>query len=316
MIGTPPREYNQFIKQIAFDYKVGSELNSDENNAQFIRLLALVNVAMADAGIFCWRDKYKYQLWRPLSGVREDPSGPVPGGSSRPTWKVLGAPATNSNDTGFKPPFPSYPSGHATFGASAFQMVRLFYNQRGDLKLLPDDRDVASDSISFTIISDELNGISRSLDQAYIPSVPIENQPGEVRTRVPFTFRSIKEAIFANGISRIWLGVHWNFDAFAAETVSVKYTEGSPDGKDKNLPLPNDRRQLFKVAADGSTLYQKVKDMNWFAAESLGPRDGGGNFPVGGVPLGIRIADNIFDNKMRSSGSLVDLGDNINKKRT
>jgi vanadium chloroperoxidase len=135
LIGTPPRSYNQIIRQIAFDRKTEGGLDSDENTAQFIRLLTLVNVAMADAGIFSWRDKWKYELWRPLTGVRADPTGPVPDGHSRPTWKVLGAPATNSNQGGFKPPFPAYPSGHATFGAAAFQMVRLFYQQRGDMIL-------------------------------------------------------------------------------------------------------------------------------------------------------------------------------------
>lgn len=343
LIGTPPRLYNQIVKQIAFDESIGSDINSDENNAQFIRLLALVNVAMADAGIFCWRDKYKYELWRPLSGVRADPTGPVPGGYARPTWRVLGAPSTNTNETGFKPPFPAYPSGHATFAAAAFQMVRLFYNQRGDKKLFQEhsssandvksfepqlqksmdnaklkvDRNVANDSISFTFISDELNGISRTLYQPYNPSLPLESQPGDVRTRIPVTFSSLKEAIFSNAMSRIWLGVHWHFDGFAGETVCEKYERDTPnDGKDINLPQPNDRRQLFKIAPDGSTIYQDAGRMDWFAAESLGPRDGAGKYPVGGVPLGMLIADDIFDNKMRSCGSLVNLGGNIDARRT
>lgn len=342
LIGTPPRLYNQIVKQIAFDKRMPDGLNSDENNAQFVRLLALANVAMADAGIFCWREKYKYELWRPLTGVRADPTGPVPGGFGRPTWRVLGAPSTNSNERSFKPPFPAYPSGHATFAAAAFQMVRLFYHQRGDVTLHSDEesrvndkqqqakreqqtpigsasprcsRDTANDSISFNFISDELNGISRTLYQAYDPKLPLENQPGDIRTRVPVAFSSLKEAIFANGMSRIWLGVHWHFDGFAGETVFEKYEEGSPDGRDDNQPRPNGRKQLFKVAEDGSTMYQDVGKMDWFAAESLGPRDGEGRYPVGGVPLGMLIADNIFDNRMRSCGTLVDLGNNITVTR-
>ena len=35
------------------------------------RLLALVNVAMADAGIAIWESKYFYDFWRPVSGIRE-----------------------------------------------------------------------------------------------------------------------------------------------------------------------------------------------------------------------------------------------------
>ncbi len=61
-------------------------------------------------------------------------------------------------------------------------------------------------------------------------------------------------------------------------------------------------------------MYQKVAGMDWFAHP--GKRDGAGSFPTGGVPLGIMIADNIFDAKMKSTGSLVDLGMNINVHRT
>ncbi|KJX92370.1 hypothetical protein TI39_contig5862g00001 [Zymoseptoria brevis] len=71
----------------------------------------------------------------------------------------------------------------------------------------------------FTFVSDELNGVSRSLYSAYDPKLPLESQEGDVRTRVPITYNSLKEAIFANGMSRIWLGVHWHFDGFAGETV-------------------------------------------------------------------------------------------------
>ncbi len=76
LIGTPPRLYNQIIRQIAYDKKEPGDLTSDENNAQFIRVLTLTNVTMADAGTFCWREKYRYELWRPLSGVRADPTDP------------------------------------------------------------------------------------------------------------------------------------------------------------------------------------------------------------------------------------------------
>ena len=118
VIGTPPRLYNQILRQVAWDKQPNP--TDEQANADFARLFALANVAMTDAGIFCWRDKYKYELWRPLSAIRGDPTGPCPKGHARPTWRVLGAPATNSNEGGFKPPFPAYPSGHATFGASCF----------------------------------------------------------------------------------------------------------------------------------------------------------------------------------------------------
>ena len=66
LIGTPPRLYNQIIRQVAFDKQASGGVDSDLNNAEFARLLALANVAITDAGIFCWREKYRYELWRPL----------------------------------------------------------------------------------------------------------------------------------------------------------------------------------------------------------------------------------------------------------
>jgi vanadium chloroperoxidase len=322
LIGTPSRLYNQIIRQVAFDKQALGGVDSDLNNAEFARLLALANVAMTDAGIFCWREKYKYELWRPLSGVRQDPAGPVPDGFSRPTWEVLGAPATNSNEGGFKPPFPAYPSGHATFAAAGFQMVRLFYDRRGDhvfehagasasdkgpeKPIKPHDSKHGNDCIEFKFISDELNGISRELYQTYDPSRPLTGQLGDVRTRLPYHFESMKHAIFSCAMSRIWLGVHWHFDALAGEDICVQYTGGP--GRDNNQPRPFHYNQLYQVEDDGSTKYQTISNINFFG--TLGPRAGDPNqWNYGGVPLGILIADNIFNSGMKYSGSLVTLSD-------
>jgi hypothetical protein len=39
-----------------------------EENA---RLFALLNVALADAGIACWDCKFRYEFWRPVQAIRE-----------------------------------------------------------------------------------------------------------------------------------------------------------------------------------------------------------------------------------------------------
>jgi hypothetical protein len=134
-LGTPPRLYNQIIRKVA--RKRG---NSPEENAQ---LFALVNVAMADAGILAWDQKYIHDLWRPVVGIREHDTSMGPAGvgddtdntidaESQPDWLPLGAPKTNeTNKKNFTPPFPAYPSGHATFGAAAFHITRLFYGADG-----------------------------------------------------------------------------------------------------------------------------------------------------------------------------------------
>jgi vanadium chloroperoxidase len=201
-IGTPPRLYNQIVREIAI--KRG---NSWEKNA---RLFALVNVAMGDSGIHAWHWKYCYDFWRPVLGVREnDPStGPAAVADkeitppSDPFWQPLGAPRSNQvGAISFTPGFPAYPSGHATFGAATFEIVRLFYKHCDKLKFK--DNDV--DPIGFEFVSEELDGSTLDSD-------------GSVRTRHNRKFDSMAEAMYENSISRIYLGVHWRFDGTTGDS--------------------------------------------------------------------------------------------------
>jgi vanadium chloroperoxidase len=269
LIGTPPRLYNQIIRKIAWERRAAA---GDEaaQNAVFVRVLALINTAMADAGKFSWRSKYQYEFWRPLTGVREHDgaSGPAPQAGHEtldpgadPFWRTLGAPETNTDKVSFKPPFPAYPSGHATFGAACFQIARLFYTD-GQIGNQPND------GIAFDFVSEELNGVNRDLRQPYNPAIPIEDQPGIVRTRIVRRFSSLWHAIFDNAFSRIYLGVHWSFDAF--------------DSADVLVPGTRQHRPLDQIA------YSNI----W-------PRAAGANLPIGGVPLGIGIANDIWGNRMR-----------------
>src|SRR5215469_10911121 len=136
----PPRLYNQIAVQIA------DQMGSDAT--ELSRLLALANMAMADAAMAIWESKYLYDFWRPVTGIREADIGTGPTGegdgnpatSGDPTFSPLGAPASNLNGPNFTPPFPAYPSGHAGFGGALFQTLRAFYR---------------SDRIPFTFVSDE-----------------------------------------------------------------------------------------------------------------------------------------------------------------
>ena len=72
----------------------------------------------------------------------------------------------------FTPPFPAYTSGHATFGAALCRMLAHFYG---------------SDNVAFALGSDELPGVTRN-------------------------YTNLSQADEENGISRIYLGIHWIFD--------------------------------------------------------------------------------------------------------
>jgi vanadium chloroperoxidase len=215
-LGTPPRLYNQIIREVATHIPnpanpPESPLNTPLQNA---RLFAMVNAAMADAGILAWDQKYIWEFWRPVLGIREHDESMGPAGIGddsigavcQPNWLPLGAP--NSNGTGpknFTPPFPAYPSGHATFGAAAFHIARLFYN------IATGDRGPDNLFQNLTFVSEEHNGATRDNNGTV--------RPKHVRSFPGGLWQMIEE----NGRSRVYLGVHWVFDAFAVDD------DGDPD---------------------------------------------------------------------------------------
>src|SRR6184192_1987159 len=180
----PPRLYNQITVQIADQTKL--------RPLELARLLALVNVAMADTGMSVWESKYHYDFWRPVTAIRESDPGTGPTGAGDgnattigdPTFTPLGAPASNLVGPNFTPPFPAYPSGHAGFGGALFETIRRFYG---------------TDHIGFTFVSDEFNGVTKDHD-------------GNVRPYMPRSFSNLSQAEEENGQSRIYLGIHWRFD--------------------------------------------------------------------------------------------------------
>src|SRR5687768_4450529 len=180
----PPRLYNQIAVQIAG--QMGS------NYIETARLLALLNLGLADGGVAAWESKYFYEFWRPITGIREADPGTGPSGlgdgnaatTGDPTFSPLGAPASNLTGPNFTPPFPAYPSGHAVFGGVTFEILRNFYGR---------------DDIAFTFVSDEMNGVT-------------EDNSGVPRPLLPRTFTTLSQAEEENGQSRIYLGIHWSFD--------------------------------------------------------------------------------------------------------
>jgi hypothetical protein len=182
----PPRLYNQIADAVS---------ERTDGVIELARLFALANVAMADAGVAVWESKYRYDFWRPVTGIREADEGTGPTGDGDgnpatfgdPAFVPLGAPASNLSGPNFTPPFPAYPSGHAGFGGALFQILRRFYG---------------TDRVAFVLVSDELNGLTVGND-------------GQVRPYAPRSFSSFSEAEEENGQSRVYLGIHWTFDKTA-----------------------------------------------------------------------------------------------------
>jgi hypothetical protein len=91
------------------------------------RILAALNVAMADATIGCWDQKVKYNFWRPITAIRE---------SGDPAWTPLFA----------TPAHQDYPSGHSCLSGAATVILA----------------DEFGDQTAFTLRSDVLVGVART----------------------------------------------------------------------------------------------------------------------------------------------------------
>jgi hypothetical protein len=228
-IGVPPRLYNQIARAWLATHHAG-----DVDSA--VKLLAMINAGMADAAIDAWYHKYFYNLWRPVVGIREASKttgpGAIAGGKSTatagadvgdPGWAPLGLPITNEPERralSRTPPFPAYPSGHATFGATLFQIMQRFSG--GPAMTLQNvlDADVIPPAVaaqSFDFVSDELNGTSVDADQS-------------LRTRHARRFTTFARPTYENSISRVYIGVHWRFDGLPRADVAGKRYGGVPLG--------------------------------------------------------------------------------------
>lgn len=193
-VGPPPVLFVENMIDIA--EQVG---NSPADNA---RLFAMASISMADAAIAAWDVKYEEDFWRPITAIRADASHDDDNAATveDPTWVYLGAPGAdpNSSSDDFTPPFPAYTSGHATMGGAVFKALELFY---GTNVFSVADASIGADPITteYELHSNEAgSGGTRtfgSFTQVGPLGPDMENSPeGE------------------NGMSRIYLGIHWLFD--------------------------------------------------------------------------------------------------------
>ena len=160
---SPPGHWNQ----ITSDILATKQMSLIEQ----IRAMALINFAMADAGIASWKTKYDYELWRPVDAIQNADVDSNSATSPDRNWTPLIV----------TPPFPSYVSGHSTFSSAASAVLtRLF-----------------GPSANFTSQSDTASG--------WLP-VSTEASPKER------TFSSFAQAADEAGLSRIYGGIHFNFD--------------------------------------------------------------------------------------------------------
>ena len=125
---TPPGHWDAIATQIA-----AAKGNSLSANA---RLMAQLNVALADAAIAAWDTKYTYDFWRPVTAIQNADLDNNPATTVDPNWTPFL----------ITPPHPSYVSGHSTFSAAAAGILAATFG----------------DNTSFSSTSPTLPGVTRS----------------------------------------------------------------------------------------------------------------------------------------------------------
>lgn len=102
-------QFNESARQVA-----GLHVTNIGDSA---RLFALINTAMADAAMAVWDSKAFYNVWRPITAIREGNDDPNPRTAGLAGWTpLLGT-----------PPYPDYVSGANGLTGSFTAMMRNFF---------------------------------------------------------------------------------------------------------------------------------------------------------------------------------------------
>ena len=101
--------FQQLARKMATDRGLGL--------SESARFFALLSIAGMDAYVAAWDAKYAYNLWRPVTAIRQADGDGNPATIGDSAWLPLGT----------TPPFPDYVSGHTTYtGAFVHVLERLF----------------------------------------------------------------------------------------------------------------------------------------------------------------------------------------------
>ncbi len=158
----------------------GLEWNANVRNAaanrgldrwQNARLLALADMAIADAFITNMSDKYFYNFWRPVTAIRWPDDG-NPHTKSDPTWRPFLQ----------TPPYPDYPCASTSATGAAAQTMRRFFK---------------SDAVPFTRLV--------NVPAAPLPA-PLLDLPAKAITR---TYPSLSTAEHEQVMARVYAGIHF-----------------------------------------------------------------------------------------------------------
>lgn len=230
-LGTPMHLFNDVLEAVSI-----SQGNTLEENAA---LYASASVALADAGVVAWETKFSEEFWRPVTAIQEGDNDGNPLTEGDADWTALGAPDGEGDIIGFTPQFPTYVSGHATFGGALFGAIREFYG---------------TDDISFELTSKELELLLEDPELMEAYGLDLDDATRE--------YTDLTTPMLENGRSRVYLGIHFDFDDLVgqevgqavAEAVSSQFVVPSSGSGDTGITADID---LANLSADDVTVSEQ-----------------------------------------------------------
>ena len=234
----PARLYNQIAARVLDHLETTAADGYPVMNIQSVtdvaRFYALVNIAMADAAIAAWDAKYHFQFPRPVTYIRAE-NTLAAAGTIITKWFPVGAQNTNSDQTfNITPPFPAYPSGHAVFGGALFGILRQYLKPGTEFGFLSDEFNGKN--------KDAFNYVRCSENDVFTP------KGSKFCSERKFTIDCAERE---NADSRIFMGVHWVFDAddgiYMGNQVAKQVYRYAMNPIDQNGQLQVPQSHVFSV---------------------------------------------------------------------
>jgi hypothetical protein len=171
-------QWNQATRDMAIDRQLGL--------GDTARLLALANLAGADAAIAVWESKVHYNVWRPITAINLGNDDGNPRTAGDPSWVpfIAGAHFSAGSQT---PPYPDYVSGANGLTGAFTTILQLFF---------------------------KTDNASLEIHKAVPSSVAICTNPR--------LYRRISDAAEEVVDARILLGIHFRFADTAARTLGTR----------------------------------------------------------------------------------------------
>jgi hypothetical protein len=141
---TTPYLWNQIAVSLAEE----RHLTLSEKN----RLLAMVNLAIADAAIGCWETKYYFNFWRPVTAIRLASTDGNPLTIEDSEWTPLLV----------TPAFPDYTSGHACTSSAGVRVLSAYFGENTSILVKSDNPNMAGVTRFFPSFSAALDEIDNA----------------------------------------------------------------------------------------------------------------------------------------------------------